>query len=207
MKTGKHFISGALIAASALFVAPAQAGGSLDTVDITEMNVTVPGAVDGLLIPIKWDARCIPVNYTLDNTPPNSFSPAPDIPVNVTRDELQTSMDQWTEIRTSFIEMNITAVEDLRGGMLTPPGAIGAFDFINELNFVTDGGFLAASPSVSLIQDTNLSPGQDIDLDGDSDVFAPGGGAGTTCTDADNDGDIEFPAGFYEAGTILENDV
>src|SRR5262249_16229054 len=29
----------------------------------------------------------------------------------------------------------------------------------------------------------------------------------TVCTDVDGDGDIEFPAGFYKAGTILDNDV
>ena len=51
-----------------------------------------------------------------------------------------------------------------------------------------------------------LVPGDDIDQDGDSDVFAPSPGA-RTCRDADADGDIEFPAGFYEAGTILDNDV
>ena len=29
----------------------------------------------------------------------------------------------------------------------------------------------------------------------------------TGATDADGDGDMEFPAGFYKAGTILDNDV
>ncbi|HEX7294516.1 MAG TPA: matrixin family metalloprotease, partial [Pyrinomonadaceae bacterium] len=39
--------------------------------------------------------------------------------------------------------------------------------------------------------------------DGDSDVS----NAITTAADVDNDGDIEFPAGSYKAGTIFDNDV
>src|SRR6185503_15357433 len=42
-----------------------------------------------------------------------------------------------------------------------------------------------------------------IDGDGDSDVSA----AITVIGDADSDGDNEFPAGTYKAGTILDNDV
>jgi hypothetical protein len=45
--------------------------------------------------------------------------------------------------------------------------------------------------------------GDDLDGDGDSDVSA----AVSTCADADGDGDIEFPPGFYKAGTIVDNDV
>ena len=207
MNTKRQLVVAAF-AAAVLLGGTAHGGGSLDTADITAMNVTVPGSVDGRLIPIKWDARCIPVNYTLDSTPPNALTfPAQTVDINTTRAELQTAMEQWNQIRTSFIRLNITAVSDLNGGALTPPGAIGAFDFINELNFVTQGGFLAAAPSVSLIEDTTLSAGQDVDLDGDSDVFPPSNANGRTCRDFDGDGDIEFPAGFYKAGTILENDV
>ena len=136
---------------------------------------------------------------------PEAVTGGTPVPIDVTRQELQAAMNSWNEIPTSFIELQLADVKDLRGGELTPAGAIGAFDFINELNFVTDGGFLAASPSVALIRDTTLEAGQDIDLDGDSDVFA--GGANATCHDVEEDGDIEFPAGDYKAGTILENDV
>lgn len=200
-------IAGALAVVGGCVLSQAHAGGVLETVDITPMNVTVPGSFDGLLIPITWDVRCIPVEYTLDSTPPNALNPAPDVDINTTRAELQASMDQWNKLRTSFIEMKIRSVRDLNGGALTPPGAIGAFDFINELNFVTQGGFLAAAPSVALIKDTTLTAGQDVDLDGDSDVFTPGAATGQRCKDIDGDGDIEFPAGAYKAGTILDNDV
>jgi hypothetical protein len=76
---------------------------------------------------------------------------------------------------------------------------------INELTFNTAGNFgaIASSPSVTLIMDSTFVAGDDIDGDGDSDVSA----AITVTTDVDNDGDLEFPAGFYKAGTILENDV
>lgn len=207
MKPANFTLSGVAAAAGAFFLNAAYAGGSLDQIDITEMIEPIPGFVEAPLVPIKWDARCMPLNYTLDATPPNSFNPAPVIDIATTRDELQAAMDSWNEIRTSFVELNVTSVRDLRGGALTPPEVIGGFDFVNEINFVTQGGFLAASPSVTLIQDATFTAGDDIDGDGDSDVFEPGGANGNTCTDIDDDGDIEFPAGFYEAGTILENDV
>jgi hypothetical protein len=205
MSNRKHLLAAAVVTACAIS-GSAFAGGALDTVDITAGTVTVPGFVDGDVIPIRWDARCMPVAYTLDTTPPNFNTAAPDIDLATTRAELQASFDQWNGIRTSWIEMNITRTENIHNGVLDAPGAIGAFDFINEINFVTRGGFLAASPSVSLIRDATLVPGQDIDLDGDSDVYAPSGHH-TTCRDADGDGDIEFPAGDYEAGTILDNDI
>jgi hypothetical protein len=79
------------------------------------------------------------------------------------------------------------------------------FDFKNELTFRTAAGFgaIASSPSVTLIADVTLVDGDDIDGDGDSDVS----GSISVCGDADSDGDIEFPAGDYKAGTILDNDV
>jgi hypothetical protein len=76
---------------------------------------------------------------------------------------------------------------------------------INELTFRTSAGFnaIASSPSTNLIQDATFVNGDDIDGDGDSDVSDQI----TVATDVDGDGDIEFPAGTYKAGTILDNDV
>jgi hypothetical protein len=89
-------------------------------------------------------------------------------------------------------------------GTTANPRFVG-FDFVNELTFRTSAGFMAraSSPSTSLIADSTFADGDDIDGDGDSDVSS----AITVCTDVDGDGDIEFPAGFYKAGTILDNDV
>ena len=84
------------------------------------------------------------------------------------------------------------------------PGLRG-FDFVNELTFRTAASFaaIASSPSVTLIEDTTLVDGDLIDADADSDVSS----AISVVTDVDGDGDLEFPAGFYKACTILDNDV
>jgi hypothetical protein len=115
------------------------------------------------------------------------------------RRTLQASMDSWTGIPTSFMEMRIVSTTANTGDI--------GFDFVNELTFVTDpnmpGGFIGASPSVALMQRALFEVGNDLDGDGDSDVAADL----ATCADADGDGDIEFPPGVYEAGTILDNDV
>lgn len=70
----------------------------------------------------------------------------------------------------------------------------------------------AVSPSGTLVEDRQFSPGEDIDLDGDSDVFDPTApldpGFGiAVCSAVDGDGDHEFPAGFYRAGTMLDGDI
>ena len=110
---------------------------------------------------------------------------------------LQSSFNAWNNIPTSYIDMRIV-------GTRSNPGLVG-FDMVNELSFCTSAGFtaIASSPSVSLIEDSTFVDGDDIDGDGDSDVSA----AITVMADADGDGDLEFPPGFYKAGTILDNDV
>ena len=89
-------------------------------------------------------------------------------------------------------------------GTTNNPGLI-QFDMINELTFRTAAGFaaIASSPSVNFIQDVTLVDGDDIDGDLDSDVS----NLITVVRDVDSDGDHEFPAGFYKAGTIVDNDV
>lgn len=176
------------------------AGGNLDTFNFIGEEFA-PGADLVEVVPIRWDPRCSTVNYTLDTINPNAGTPD-EISLEDTRAELQTSFDQWNQISTSFIEMNITEVRTLGNGLQS-------FDFINELTFETADDFaaLASSPSTSLQQDAEFLVGDDIDGDGDSDVFDPALAGRNTCFDFDNDGDIEFPAGFYVAGTILDNDV
>jgi hypothetical protein len=135
------------------------------------------------------------VNSTL-NPIPNPLGPAFLSLANATT-ELQNSLNKWNSIPTSFINMQIT-------GQVANPGLVG-FDMINELSFRTAAGFtaIASSPSTNLISDVTLVDGDHIDGDADADVSS----AITVATDVDNDGDIEFPAGFYKAGTILDNDV
>ncbi len=190
----------------ALGLAPlgAQAGGNLDTFKFTNEPTNdfgFPGTVVETT-KIFWDERCASVSYTLNTVEPNASLPAPNIDIDAVRVELQESMDQWNAIPTSFIEMNITEVR-------ATGNPVRGFDFINELTFSTAPGFtaLASSPSTSLQEDAVFPPGADIDGDGDSDVFDPEAEGINVCTDIDGDGDIEFPAGFYAAGTILDNDV
>src|SRR5262245_11676576 len=180
------------------------AGGAVEQIDITNAQPSpIPGQLAAKLVGIKWDARSIPVNYSMNNTldpipnplDPNNLGP-PVLTLAQAQAALQTSFDAWNNIPTSFIEMKIT-------GTIANPGFAG-FDFVNELTFRTRASFTvrASSFTTSLIEDRTFADGEDLDEDGDSDFSS----AITVCTDVDGDGDIEFPAGFYKAGTILDND-
>ncbi len=192
------------------------AGGALEAIDITGNQPSpIPGHIVARLVGIKWDARSIPVKYSMNNTLdpiPNPLDEdsmdntldsipnppgAPALTLAQARAALQMSFDAWNQIPTSFIDMRIT-------GATANMGLVG-FDFVNELSFRTPDGFrgVSASPSTSLMADVDFAPGDDIDGDGDSDVAT----GITVTTDVDGDGDIEFPVGFYKAGTILDNDV
>jgi hypothetical protein len=175
-------------------------GGALESFDITNAGPSpIPGHLLAKVIGIKWDSRCIPVQYRVNNT----LDPIPNplgaafLSVAAASAELQESLDEWNAIPTSFIDMEIV-------GTTSNLGLVG-FNFVNEISFRTAAGFgaIASSPSVNFIVDVTLADGNDIDGDGDSDVS----GSIATATDDDGDGDIEFPAGFYKAGTILDNDV
>ncbi len=196
----KIFTFGLCLCLALANVITAMAGGALLQLDITNAQPSpIPGQLVAKLIGIKWDTRSIPIKYSMNSTLdpiPNPLG-APVLTLAQAQAALQTSFDAWNQIPTSFIEMNIT-------GTTANPGLSG-FDFVNELTFRTAANFpaIAVSPSTSLIADTTFADGDDIDGDGDSDV-ADGI---TVCTDVDDDGDIEFPAGLYKAGTILDNDV
>jgi len=192
--------------AALLLASNAFAGGNLDTFRFTGEFVDIDGNGDVVqlvdVVPIRWDPRCANVEYTLDTIEPNSALAAENIDIETTREQLQESFDYWNDIPTSYINMNITQVREIGNGTR-------GFDFINELTFETADDFtaLASSPSTSLEQDTTFVAGEDVDGDGDSDIYDPEVEGINVCTDIDDDGDIEFPAGFYRAGTILDNDV
>ena len=178
-----------------------KAGGALETVDITAgIPSPVAGEVLGRIIGIRWDTRSIPVTYRVNDTlgadVPNPLG-APVLTLPAATTALQTSLDAWNTIPTSYIDMRIA-------GTVANPTFRG-FDFVNELTFRTAPTFgaIASSPSTALIADSAFVHGDDIDGDGDSDVS----NAIQKMADADGDGDNEFPAGFYKAGTILDNDV
>jgi hypothetical protein len=177
------------------------AGGLLDTLDVTNAgNAPVAPLVVARVIPIRWDTRALPVRYTINGTQnpiPNPLG-APFLTVDQARGALQEALDRWNDIPTSYIEMTVDPGEYNNAGF-------SGFDFVNELTFRTPNNFaaIASSPSVTLIEDVTLVDGDRIDNDADSDVSS----AISVVTDVDGDGDLEFPAGFYKAGTILDNDV
>jgi hypothetical protein len=181
-------------------VASMRAGGALETIDITGAGPSpIPGHLLAKVIGIRWDARSIPVQYRVNNT----LDPIPNplgaafLSVAAATTELQASLDRWNNIPTSYINMQIV-------GTTNNPGLVG-FNMVNEISFRTAAGFtaIASSPSTNLITDVTLVDGDLIDGDADPDVSS----AITVATDVDGDGDLEFPAGFYKAGTILDNDV
>lgn len=180
--------------------APAGAGGFLTTLDLTGFEPgPLPNSVFATNVPIRWDDRCATVDYSVNDT----LDPIPNplgadfLTLADATAAFERALASWNEIPTSYIEMRVTGTTSNTAGF--------GFDMVNELTFITFPGaqFIAASPSISLTSDAFLFDGLDIDGDGDSDVDA----GIAACGDVDGDGDIEFPEGFYEAGTILDNDV
>lgn len=203
-----------LVGCSLLFVIwflpyPVEAGGQLRNNDFTGFPNLEPGPVAGSLmvpqVPIRWDVRCLPAHYRLNTLASPNSSPVLD--ADSTRATLQTALDAWNDIPTSYIDLQMgeEEVQRPRSG----PFDYWAFDFVNEVNFLSGGsdGWVAISPSASVTFSQVYPAGFDLDFDGDSDFFDPLVEGLETCADVDGDGDTEFPAGFYEAGTILDNDV
>src|SRR5262245_31096727 len=182
------------------FAGQAHAGGRLDTFKFTGVS-TVPGFEDVRIVPTFWDVRCSSVSYVVDDVPANAGRPE-EISAMVIRREVQTAMNQWNQIPTSYISMNVVALKALNNGLPN-------FDFVNEVTFEAPFGspFAGAAASHVLQRDMDFAVGDDMDEDGDSDVYDPAVAGRTSCFDFDRDGDIEFSAGSYKAGTILDSDV
>ncbi|MEP1230728.1 MAG: matrixin family metalloprotease [Litorimonas sp.] len=212
MKTKLLLCSALLTAFGANAIAQTQTGRQLDIIatDASLAPAPLPSIGDDTalflerpIVGIFWDERCASVEYTFNS----NVGANPGTPNEISPEELagivQTGLDRWNDNPSSYIDMNITNITDL--GARPRIGG----DFINEVTFITAPGFgaLASSPSFSLVQDQTFAVGDDLDGDGDSDVFDPVAADNNTCFDFDGDGDIEFPAGDYAAGTILDNDV
>src|ERR1044072_5676777 len=138
-------------------VATTRAGGALETIDITAGAPSpIPGHILARVIGIRWDARSIPVQYKMNNTLnpiPSPLGPA-FLSVADATTAIQTgSLDQWNNIPTSFINMQIV-------GTTNNPGLVG-FNMINEISFRTAAGFgaIASSPSTTLIHYPTLVDG------------------------------------------------
>ncbi|HEY0553028.1 MAG TPA: hypothetical protein VGG20_02115, partial [Thermoanaerobaculia bacterium] len=193
-------ISLAALLAASLGTVPARAGGFLESFDITgNVPSPIPGQINARLVRIFHDPRCIPVRFQLNGTQdpiPNPLGAGPVVSLAAARTTLQKAFDTWNSIPTSYIEEKIT-------GTVANPGFVG-FDMVNEISFRVPANFgaIATTPSVTLMADTTLRDGDDLDGDGIADVSSHI----STCT-VGTDGRTKFPAGFYKAGTILDVDV
>jgi len=182
---------------------PAVGGGSLESLDITGRVIVPGGNLQAELVPIRWDPRCIPAPFQIDDTrdpipaPPGSRR----LRVKEAIPALEASFETWNEIPTSFVEMNLIGRTDASSGSTR-------FDTVHEITFrpppqLDLTGLFALTSCTTLIEDLFLADGTDLDLDGDSDVAS----GITLCRDIDGDGDIELPEGEYRAGTILDVDI
>lgn len=187
--------------AALLTTPPVTAGGYLEGLDITG-RVPAPdgsGDVEARIVPLRWDDRCIPPPFRLNDTLdplPNPLGP----PVT-TLDEAAVEVDQalaaWDQVRGSYFEFG-------RAGRVSNTG-FNAYDLVNEITFRPRNNLtgIARVTLMMLMEDTRLEVGDDIDEDGDGDVTA----GLSHCRDVDGDGDFELPAGLYPAGTLLDADV
>jgi hypothetical protein len=178
------------------------AGGALQCFDLTGFRPSfLPGELLVGLAPIRRDARCIPTPYSLNvfaDPIPNPLG-TPTVSATEAEATLQAAFDTWNKIPTSYIELQVA-------GTFSHPAAP-HFDTVNELSFfpppgMSQAGVIAVSIATAALVDSFLFAGIDLDLDGDSDVANQPG-----CADADGDGDLEIPAGFYPAGSLLDSDI
>ncbi len=178
----------------------AHAGGFQLVTDITgRVPSSIAGQVYGNFVPLRMDPRCIPMVFRVNNTQdpvPNPLGAA-FLTVAAAKTEIQTAMDQWNQIPTSYIQFQLGADYANAG--------VRKFDTINEITFRTGAGFTGISSSIPtrLVELSTFANGNDLDGDGDSDVSD----TISTCTDVDSDGDVEWPAGDYPGGTILDMDI
>ena len=133
-------------------VVTARAGGPFESFDITGAGPSpIPGHLLARVIPIRWDARTIPVPYRINNTLdpiPNPLGPAFLLwlrPLRHCRRRLMPGIDP------DLLHQYARSL-----GQRITSGLIG-FDMINELTFRTAAGFgaIASSPSTNLIHGRN----------------------------------------------------
>lgn len=210
MKFGK-LITSSLIVALASSTALAQTGRQIQTSSPAIDNGD--GTETDTFIDTFWDSRCAGnVDITVNSAfLPNDSNGGPTITAEEAAAAIDAGLKRWTDNPSSFIDMEVADVTPLLG-ILGGGGRF--FDFTNQASFELPlamfglpPGVLAVSASTPLIADATFSVGDDIDFDGDSDVFDPAVEGSNTCQDIDGDGDIEYPAGDYKAGAILDNDV
>ncbi len=191
-----------LVAALALTLgaSAAFAGGYQLVTDITGREPSsIPGLVYANFVPLHLDPRCMPMVFRVNNTQdpiPNPLGTA-FLTLADAKAGFQLAIDQWNQIPTSYVEFQI--------GADYPNAGLRSFDTINELTFRTGAGFngISSNVQVRLVETSVFNDGDDLDGDGDIDVS----NTITQCADLDKDGDLEWPAGTYDGGTIIDMDI
>ena len=94
----KIFTFGLCLCLALANVIAVQAGGALETIDATgNVPSPIPGQLIAKVIGIKWDARSIPLKYSINNTldpVPNPLG-APALTLAQAQAALQVSFDAW----------------------------------------------------------------------------------------------------------------
>lgn len=191
-----------LVAALALTLGAgvAHAGGFQLVFDITgRVPSSIAGQVYGNFVPLHWDARCMPMVFRVNNTQdpiPNPLGAA-FLTLADAKTAIQQAADQWNQIPTSYVSFQLGADYNNTG--------VRKFDTINEITFRSGAAFNGISTTIPtrLVETSTFSNGNDLDGDGDSDVS----NTISVCTDVDSDGDVEWPEGTYDGGTVVDMDV
>src|SRR5262245_6127944 len=88
----------------------ASAGAPYQTVDLTlNLPAPAPGFRAGTRSPMRWDARCIPVPYRVNDPLDPIPNPLCDDVLTLAEatEALQVALQTWNAIPTSFIEMRL----------------------------------------------------------------------------------------------------
>ena len=151
---------------------------------------------------LRWDERCLPTNFVIDSDSLPNAGTENEIDIETVKSVIADAMQTWTNVPTSYIEPKIGEVRPITGAGI-------GFDYVFTITFeeALPTGIFGEAPSVTLDLDRVMEPGEDLDQDGDSDVYDAELVGRTDCFDVDGDGDIEFSSGFYRGGTILDADI
>ncbi len=126
------------------------AGSNAGTFDVSGNRLSpIPGHLIANVVDDKWDPRCLPVSFRVNNTLDPIPNPLGDdfLTLADATAELQKALDTWNEVPTSYIDMEIV------GGVGNP--GLPGLDMINEVTFrmspnfpETVRGFSGSLPSL-----------------------------------------------------------
>ena len=180
------------------------AGAQRDRVtEVPGAEINADGTIPGTFTITRWDERCPPHPYIFDTSKLPFGVNGEIISEEMVAREITAAMRTWNDIPTSYIYFTLGKPRTIEGGV--------GFDMTNTISFQRSidgpGGIFAVADPISFRRNRVLTAGDDLDFDGDSDVFDPNQSDVKICHDFDGDGDTEFPEGSYAAGTIIDADI